>query len=365
MNDQQLDDLFDQNIPLPDENAKKIAINSAMSEFSQGIGSQARLTNNRGNWFSRTVKSFGSYLMTPQKNSRFNGTTASIAIAFVAVSVYFLMPSLPNKRSTIENTSDISLVTESQLEDVVANTPPIDTAKESAEKLPNDSPASSKQDQFKEITVSGTRATIQSNIDQKRIQTEITDGLSADEIGDIPALSVGEALETVTTAPKPKQRRLENRLLAQSKSSVIRPTPLPRPIPQSEPISITPTKLDSTEEYPEYQTNSIKLVSETPVSTFSIDVDTASYSLIRNQLNSGRLPKPNAVRAEELINYFDYNYPLPESRNRPFEPTVTVLDSPWNNGKKLVHIGIKGYDIDSDELPDSNIEKVLLVMLCL
>jgi len=294
--------------------------------------------------------------MTPQKNSWFNGTTASIAIAFVAVSVYFLIPDSQNKHSTLEKEIDATLATDSQLEEVTESSNLADFGKDSEDQLSNTSLAPSKQDQFKEIVVSGTRSTIQSSVEQKRIQTEITDGLSADEIGDIPALSVGEALETVTTAPKPKQRRLENRLLAQSKPSVISPPqPLPRPIPTSETIAITPTKLDNGEEYPEYEPNSIKLVSEAPVSTFSIDVDTASYSLVRNQLNNGHLPKPNAVRAEELINYFDYNYPLPKSRNRPFEPTVTVLNSPWNNGKKLVHIGIKGYELDSDELPNSNI----------
>ena len=67
------------------------------------------------------------------------------------------------------------------------------------------------------------------------------------------------------------------------------------------------------------------------------------------------MPKPQAVRAEETINYFDYNYPLPESKDRPFKPTVSVLDSPWNESKKLVHIGIKGYDISTSNIPDSNL----------
>ena len=127
MNDQQLDDLFDQDIPQPDENAKKIAINAAMSEFSQGFESQARLMSNRENWFSRTLKSFGSYLMTPQKNSRFNGTFASLAIAFIAVSTYFLLPNLQKENSTVpssivETDQDEFSATPTQLENtVVAN----------------------------------------------------------------------------------------------------------------------------------------------------------------------------------------------------------------------------------------------------
>ena len=104
-----------------------------------------------------------------------------------------------------------------------------------------------------------------------------------------------------------------------------------------------------------FEENPVKLVSEEPVSTFSVDVDTASYSFVRRQLNHGVLPQPDAVRAEELINYFDYNYPLPETREQPFQATVAVGDSPWAEGRKLVHIGIKGFDIKPEEKPRSNL----------
>jgi Ca-activated chloride channel family protein len=101
--------------------------------------------------------------------------------------------------------------------------------------------------------------------------------------------------------------------------------------------------------------NEIKRVGDAPVSTFSVDVDTASYAFVRRMLNRGRLPQKNAVRVEELVNYFDYDYPLPAARERPFEPSVTVMESPWKTGNKLVHIGIRGYDIDTAEKPRSNL----------
>ncbi len=101
--------------------------------------------------------------------------------------------------------------------------------------------------------------------------------------------------------------------------------------------------------------NPIKRVTNEPVSTFSVDVDTASYAFVRRMLNRGVLPQKNAVRIEELVNYFDYAYPLPETREQPFKPTVTVMPSPWKTGNKLIHIGIKGYDIDADEKPRSNL----------
>ena len=104
-----------------------------------------------------------------------------------------------------------------------------------------------------------------------------------------------------------------------------------------------------------FEQNPVKLVAEEPVSTFSVDVDTASYSFVRRMLNNGVLPQPDAVRAEELINYFDYDYPLPESRSQPFAPSVAVVDSPWAEGRRLMHIGIKGYDIAPGARPRSNL----------
>jgi Ca-activated chloride channel homolog len=105
--------------------------------------------------------------------------------------------------------------------------------------------------------------------------------------------------------------------------------------------------------------NRVKSVTVEPVSTFSIDVDTASYAFVRRTLNSGRLPPKDAVRVEEMVNYFPYQYPLPEDRSAPFRPTVTVLPSPWNPANKLIHIAIKGYDVPNAERPRANL--VLLI----
>lgn len=105
--------------------------------------------------------------------------------------------------------------------------------------------------------------------------------------------------------------------------------------------------------------NAIKLVSKEPVSTFSIDVDTASYSFVRRQLNQGVLPQKDAVRIEEMVNYFDYAYPLAQSTSQPFKPSISVQPSPWNQGKKLITIGVKGYDISRDQQPRSNLVLLL------
>ena len=98
-----------------------------------------------------------------------------------------------------------------------------------------------------------------------------------------------------------------------------------------------------------------KVTREAPVSTFSVDVDTASYSYVRRLLNAGRLPPADAVRVEEMVNYFDYRYLPPASAEEPFSTHVQVIDSPWTAGNKLLHIGIKGYEIDQSQRPDSNL----------
>ncbi|MEM9062066.1 MAG: VWA domain-containing protein [Pseudomonadota bacterium] len=101
--------------------------------------------------------------------------------------------------------------------------------------------------------------------------------------------------------------------------------------------------------------NRIKLTTEEPVSTFSIDVDTASYAFMRGSLMGGVLPPKDAVRVEELINYFPYDYAPPSDSAAPFASHVAVMPTPWNDATKLVRIGIKGYEIPNAEKPRSNL----------
>lgn len=91
--------------------------------------------------------------------------------------------------------------------------------------------------------------------------------------------------------------------------------------------------------------NRLKVVADEPVSTFSIDVDTASYGFLRASLKQGVLPPKEAVRIEELINYFAYDYPAPSGPEPPFATQVTVLPAPWNPSTGLMHIGIRGFEM--------------------
>ena len=109
------------------------------------------------------------------------------------------------------------------------------------------------------------------------------------------------------------------------------------------------------ENYQHIESQSVIRVASEPVSTFSIDVDTGAYSNMRRWLNQGQLPPEDAVRVEEFINYFNYDYPYPESRKVPFQVSTEIAPTPWNNDTRLLRIGIQGYTVPREQLPASNL----------
>ncbi|RQW88007.1 MAG: VWA domain-containing protein [Geobacter sp.] len=122
---------------------------------------------------------------------------------------------------------------------------------------------------------------------------------------------------------------------------------LPHPHPSS-------TQDFNTEGYDRVNENPFLDVLKNPQSTFSIDVDTASYTNVRRFINNGTLPPPDAVRIEELINYFSYDYPQPTG-NVPFSFSTELTDTPWKPGNKLLLIGLQGANIPTEKLPPANL----------
>jgi Ca-activated chloride channel family protein len=113
-------------------------------------------------------------------------------------------------------------------------------------------------------------------------------------------------------------------------------------------------KRQSAEKYAEIDENPFLETNKAPLSTFSIDVDTASYANVRRYLNEGNRPPKDAVRIEELINYFEYDYPQPVG-NVPFSVTNEIAVCPWNAKHKLVSIGLQGKKVSLDDTPPSNL----------
>jgi Ca-activated chloride channel family protein len=110
----------------------------------------------------------------------------------------------------------------------------------------------------------------------------------------------------------------------------------------------------NTEEYGHYVENEFTSPQQDPLSTFSVDVDTASYSNARRFINDRQLPPPESVRIEELINYFSYDYPLPD-KGKPVSMTTHLMRNPWNSNRLLLHVGLRTTPIAAEDLPPSNL----------
>lgn len=116
-----------------------------------------------------------------------------------------------------------------------------------------------------------------------------------------------------------------------------------------------PVQARDTERYPGAVANPIRQTASEPVSTFSVDVDTASYANVRRFINEGGRVPADAVRVEELVNYFDYGYARPKDRSQPFSTYVALAPSPWSAERQILHIGIQGYDLTRAEPPPLNL----------
>ncbi|MCB0653572.1 MAG: von Willebrand factor type A domain-containing protein [Saprospiraceae bacterium] len=178
------------------------------------------------------------------------------------------------------------------------------------------------------------------------------------------------APQTLQVAPPPPPNTTTPKQMV--KADEPKPAPAPQPTP---PVSMasgdvkkpktaietgaTTIKMDTlldyaAERYEEIYENPFLAATKTPLSTFSIDVDAAAYSNMRRFVNNGALPPKDAVRIEEMINYFNYDYPEPKGEH-PFEIITEIADCPWQKGHKLLHIGLQGKRIAKADLPATNL----------
>jgi Ca-activated chloride channel family protein len=252
--------------------------------------------------------------------------------------------------------------------------------------------AQEKDKELNEVLVTGERARLQAALETKREAVGVVDSIVAEDMGKFPDQNQAESLqripETQITAgaqPAPSQQETsgpEEVMVTGMRKSRAPATPHKGVAPPSGdgwarrmmspsapstagalPAAVLESRLglpdEGRDQFEKFDVNPVKQVAEEPVSTFSADVDTASYSFVRRQLNAGRLPQKDSVRVEEMINYFDYAWPAATSAKTPFKPTVVVSDSPWGKGRKLVHIGIKGYEISREDAPGANLVLLL------
>ena len=141
-------------------------------------------------------------------------------------------------------------------------------------------------------------------------------------------------------------RTLTRDLAVGGQSKLMAPPVMPEPVAVPQ---------ENRDRFENFDTNPVRSALESPVSTFSIDVDTASYAFARRSLKEGFMPDRDSVRVEEMINYFPYDWAGPESAATPFNTTITVMPTPWNEHTQLMHVAIKGYEVEQAQKPRSNL----------
>ncbi|WP_170762999.1 vWA domain-containing protein [Ruegeria lacuscaerulensis] len=300
---EKLKTLMDAATPTPDAQRRAENLEQSQKIFvrAQGSGSAIRLTDKRG-LKARLTEGAKSMLNALSHRGALTATTAIAAVALVVI--------LPQTRDYIVNPTGR---TESQLIDTEHDL----NQEETVTALP-EAATPEPQEQFADAISTAP----QSPARERETSKQRTSGLGATLESGIAGGTLYEVAPSIAPAPVPRDLRIA---------------------PEAD-----------TEAFANADTNPLKVTIEDPVSTFSIDVDTASYSVIRSSLMRGRLPPKDAVRVEEMVNYFPYSYPTPEE-GAPFRPTITVTPTPWNEDTQLVHIGIQGALPQIEDRPPLNL----------
>ncbi|MCM8561095.1 vWA domain-containing protein [Pseudomonas shahriarae] len=162
-------------------------------------------------------------------------------------------------------------------------------------------------------------------------------------------LSSRDEAKAPEAAPVPELQSVP----VQAQGAMLKRMAMPAPMAMHDAVAME-YRAEPREQYQNLPDNPVHSVAETPVSTFSVDVDTGSYANVRRFLNQGQLPPEGAVRLEEMVNYFPYDYPLP-SDGSPFGVTTEVAATPWNPNTRLLRVGIKASERAVAELAPANL----------
>jgi Ca-activated chloride channel family protein len=328
MDDRQLKHILDGiEVPPADENARKRALNLALAEFDQARKESEKNLQGMGFWQRLTARTTQNPRREPMNRRLVYGgmATAMAVILVTAVSTQQYMGNIFHHVPALEASASKTSMTESADAAAIAAGEP--------QSFENASPLPAATMPAKPLAEARVRAQPMMEADKEMARRAAPPmpmaapvaGLMAKKAEMAPAGMAGGAMTAYMDADE----------FSQSQAYY---------------------QDEGRDSFTKFDQNPVKAVGAEPVSTFSIDVDTSSYSFVRRQINAGVLPQKDAVRIEEMVNYFDYAYPLPESRETPFRASVAVSDSPWKQGNKLVHIGIKGYELGADAAkPHSNL----------
>ncbi|MGI9525407.1 MAG: von Willebrand factor type A domain-containing protein, partial [Hyphomicrobiaceae bacterium] len=325
MTERNLKTLRNMNVPRPRPEAKATALQEALAAYDhkfsavppQGIGTEARPTHVPPN-------STGRRQMRAMKSNF--AIAASIAVAAVSVplALHFLQTEIISQQQKRPNETVVG---------VLSSSPPSGV----------------------DNSVSGILTTVPPRKPERRSRSTLASLRPAQSPHMVSSGERTKALKGRLYGASPKISQYRSAIRARRDVQVAANQAEPRR--RETDMSFPPRQ--NRDRFPATSNSEIKTVAVEPVSTFSVDVDTASYSFVRRSLLAGRLPPKAAVRVEEMLNYFHYDYARPEQMSHPFKSTVTLVPSPWNPDNQLLHIGIKGYELNSAQRPDANL--VLLV----
>ena len=336
-------------VPEPPTQARERAVAAAMSAFDrhqQTVADGGRRTG----WAGETVRSWLRGLASPNSNT-YLAFAGAAAFALVAVFVVYMLPLSQFLQPQVE-TPEVPDVARS-IEETQFDAPNVAAAVSERTQpepieLPEAVPEAPYAPPADALAITAPPAVAADSVRETKTMASKR-GPPGATPGETLSAHAPEAMaykEIALSAQAPPESAVRMRQVAPASiASKLAIEGLPHPGYRDQ----------GRDQFADFDTNPVKAVAEEPVSTFSIDVDTASYGFMRASLGNGLLPQKNAVRVEELINYFPYDYAQPADRETPFATSVSVLPAPWNAANRLLHIGIRGYAADDDGTRRANL----------
>ncbi|PCK79102.1 vWA domain-containing protein [Rhizobium sophoriradicis] len=329
MMDKELEKLSRLTPPAADPQARARALAAAIQAFDSAENNAAAAQGNAKGWRPSSIINL---IWSPAVNKKFLAGSALATLLVIPAAGYL----------TFELTRNQPIIDQERIAGTVSKKEmPIPTGRPAAPAL---SEAVTEENRLPQSAAADSAQALQ---DKEQAVAARKSDLNSDDISALlnrpgGTMSEGAKRSVAPTAAAPQQQLAEPTAVA------------PSPAPPTE--SRMQVQVDSSRErFANAAANPIKSVATDPVSTFSADVDSASYSFVRRSLTGGAMPDPQSVRVEEMINYFPYDWPRPENAEQPFKATVTVMPTPWNHDTELMHVAIKGYDIAPATAPHANL----------
>ncbi|GLS88749.1 hypothetical protein GCM10010873_37230 [Cypionkella aquatica] len=306
--------------PVPDADAKAAAMRLAMENFDRLQGSTEAVRPKQDRPERAGFLQRGLAMLNALKMKPVLAATTSVAALLVGVAVIVpLSGKGPIEAARKKAPAEVTTLSENDMTALQSTAP--EAAKKPQPKpaaLPEADALAKAEAQNSPVVSDQTYADSQAMADAEPLSEEEA------------AMSGDQALADASPAPMPTGRAAAK--MAMESFAVEAAAPA---------MEVAPMPAPNSESFANADANPVKVTAEEPVSTFSIDVDTASYATVRSSLNAGFLPDPASVRVEEMVNYFPYAYPKPEG-DQAFRPTITVMPTPWNPNTRLVNIAIQG-----------------------